>query len=160
MPYDCVVREPVFYASWRGFSLSDLREVTRRVESLRARVGAPAVYFARIPFDGHIFSGEESSAMLAFLNAILPSCAAVHHVIEGDGFIKSARLATVTSMATQTPRPRDFYVYEDLDRAVDAIRAMHGVDMSDAVRRAPRSDDTSRASSVFRAAARIVEKKK
>src|SRR5580692_2517310 len=113
MPYDCVVREPVLYASWKGFTQADLREVTRRLEALRARTGQPAVYFARIPGSGPIFSSEEAAQLLEFLLGILPSCVAIHHVIEGDGFIKSARLATVTTMALSTPRQRDFYVHED-----------------------------------------------
>ena len=106
-----------------------------------------------------MFTSEENAAMLAFLIGILPSCSAIHQVIEGDGFIKGARLATVTAMALQTPRPRDFYVYESLSKAFEGVRAMHGVDMTEAVLRPPSGSEEPRASGAFRAAARLFDDK-
>ena len=158
MPYTSIVRKPVLYASWRGFVAGDLRDVTREIEVLRAKLGAPAVYFARLPGSGGIFTPDETAALLDFLRGIVPLCTAIHHVIEGDGFIKSARMASLRTMARQTRRPGAFVVHDELAAAVAQIKTEYGPDFTDLVAR--RESKQPRASSAFRAAAKIVEPKK
>jgi hypothetical protein len=129
MPYSVTIKSPVMFVAWRGFSGGDLREITEKVGELR-RVGAhPVAYLARIPAEHHVFSDEDKKVLLAFLNGILPFCVSIHHVIEGDGFLKSARLAFVTNLAHGTPRPRDFYVHATLEEGLRAMKALYGVDL-------------------------------
>ena len=166
------VRGPVVYANWRGFSLADLRNVIDRVTALHAALGRPVVYLARIPASARIFSQDEHSALLEFLAAILPHCATIHHVIEGDGFIKSARQAVVMNMAAATSRPRAFYTHATFAAAASLIGEMHNVDLGplvkerdrddapssadeSSVRPLPSSDEVERASGAFRLARRI-----
>jgi hypothetical protein len=157
MPFKLAVKENVVYASWRGFTADELREVGLRISDLRRALGQPVVYVARIPAGGGGFTHEEHTTLLEFLLSILPYCATVHHVLEGDGFVKSARRATLTNLANATPRSRDFHAHELLDGAFSTIRTMYGVDLRDVVSSPSSPPDDERASSAFRAAARIIE---
>jgi hypothetical protein len=157
MPFQLAVRENVVYASWRGFTADELREVGLRISDLRHAIGRQVVYLARIPAGGGGFTPEEHSTLLEFLLSILPCCATIHHVLEGDGFVKSARRATLTNLANATPRPRDFHAHEILDGAFTTIRTMYGVDLRDFGASPSSPPDDERASSAFRAAARIIE---
>ena len=161
MSYSYVVRAPVLYVSWKGFTHSDLARVSRQLRELRASTGKPVVYVARIPDDTRKFSRDDHDVLLGFLNGILPSCATIHHVIEGEGFVKSARQATVSTMALATPRPRDFYVHDTVAAMALVVGKVYGVDLDDIVqKRAERVSavpaPSDRASSAFRKAAKIV----
>jgi hypothetical protein len=158
MPFKIAIVENVVYTSWNGFTTGDLGELAGRVADLRRATGRPVVYVARIPGGGPAFTADEQAVLLEYLKEILPFCATLHHVIEGDGFVKSARLATVNNFARATSRARDFVVHETVDAAFAAIRAAHGVDLRDKPTNPPAP--TERASSAFRAAARIIEGKK
>jgi hypothetical protein len=171
MAFRMTIKEPVLYVSWRGFTAEDLRAVIERVAQLRAETGAGVVYVSRVPADSRAFSAEERAALHEFLLALLPSCASLHHVIEGDGFVKSARRSIVTNMALATPRPRDFHTYATLEEALVAVGDTYGVDLSALAAssrpRAPPSatrvksvPPTRRASSAFRAAVRIAGDRK
>jgi hypothetical protein len=156
MPFTLRVRAPVLYASWHGFTGGDLRDVELRLSEMKRTTGRGAVYLSRIPGDERIFTQDECGVLQDFLVAILPSCASIHHVIEGAGFIKSARRATVTNMANATPRPRDFYVHDTLADAFTKIGVLTGVALDDLVSKGvDESDSQRRASGAFRAAARI-----
>jgi hypothetical protein len=158
MPFRIAIVENVVYTSWSGFTTGELGDVAARIADLKRTTGRPVVYVARIPGGGPAFTADEQAVLLEYLNEILPFCAALHHVIEGDGFVKSARLAAVNNFARATSRARDFVVHETLDGAFAAIRAAHGVDLRD--KRTNPPPGTERASSAFRAAARIAEGKK
>jgi len=157
MPFHVALRENVVYVSWRGFTRDDLREVSLHITERRRALGRDVVYVSRIPAGGGAFSDDDNAALLEFVLGILPSCAAVHHIIEGDGFVRSARLATLTHLANATPRARDFHAHESLDAAAAAIRAQHGVDLRDIGTASSVPPAVERASSAFRAAARIIE---
>ena len=166
MPFRVTILPPVLFVAWRGFTANDLREVAERVAEMRRTTGKPVAYFARIPADHHVFTEDDQKVLLAFLGAILPSCASVHHAIEGDGFLKSARLAFVTSLAAATGRRRDFHVHSSLEEGFRSIKALYGVDLRSAAppkqarfASSARKDSTppERASAVFRGAARIVD---
>ena len=118
MPYTSIVRAPVLYATWRGFVPDDLRDVTRlRSRSRCARSSARPPCISRVsPGSGGVFTPDDTAALLDFLRGIVPLCTAIHHVIEGDGFIKSARMASLRTMARQTRRPRAFVVHEGASR--------------------------------------------
>lgn len=169
MPFATKSRGPVLYVSWRGFTQSDLDAVAAHVTDLRRSSGTDVVYVARLPGDGRAFSDDDHAVLLRFLLTILPSCVSIHHVIEGDGFLKSARHAIVNNMALATPRPRDFYAHATIAEAAAFIMHATGVDLRDLARRdstppssgVPSSGvvdvtpEDERASSAFRAAARI-----
>ena len=157
MPFHVALRENVVYVSWRGFTRDDLREVSLHITERRRALGRDVVYVSRIPAGGGAVSDDDNAALLEFVLGILPSCAAVHHIIEGDGFVRSARLATLTHLANATPRARDFHAHESLDAAAAAIRAQHGVDLRDIGTASSVPPAVERASSAFRAAARIIE---
>jgi hypothetical protein len=175
MPYSVTIKPPVMFVAWRGFSPGDLREISDRLAEMRRTSGHPVVYLARIPAEPHLFTDDDKRVLLAFLNGILSSCATVHHVIEGDGFLKSARLAFVTNLATATLRPRDFHVHGTLEEGLRAIKTVYGVDLRTPAasasapaknpegpgkaRRKHVASDTppERASAVFRGAARIAD---
>jgi hypothetical protein len=158
MPFRIAIVENVVYTSWSGFTTADLRDLAGRIADLRRATGRPVVYVARIPGGGPGFTVEEQAALLEYLKEIVPFCAALHHIIEGDGFIKSARLATVNNLARATSRARDFVVHETIDGAFAAIKTAYGVDLRDKPTNPPPGGE--RASSAFRAAARIVEGKR
>jgi hypothetical protein len=151
------IRENVVYASWRGVTQEDLREVALRISELRRAIGRPVVYVARIPGGGGAFTEDENAMLLDFLLSILPCCSTLHHVLEGDGFVKSARRATLTNLAAATPRARDFHAHESLDGAFGTIRAMYSVDLRALAATPSSPPEDERASSAFRAAARIIE---
>ena len=165
MPYSVTIKPPVVFVAWRGFSAGDLREIADRLAEMRRTTGRPAVYLSLIPADPHSFTDEDQKVLVGFLNGILPSCATVHHVIEGDGFVKSARLAFVTNLAAATPRRRDFHVHATLEEGFRSIKALYGVDLRTSEtakleRFAPSTTkevSPERASAVFRGAARIVD---
>jgi hypothetical protein len=150
------------FSSWSGgFTPTDLRDVTDHIAEMRRKTRHGVLYLARIPAGTHAFSEDEQKMLHAFLVAILPNVASVHHVIEGDGFVRSARLGVVTHMAGQTPRARDFYVHASLEDAGRAVKAACGVDLGPEVARVAEMGEGSpppeRASGAFREAARIVE---
>ena len=157
MPYRLALNPPVLFVSWHGFSPDELRAVNDRIAEMRRMTGRPVAYFSRVPAAPHIFTDEEQRVLLGFLRAILPYCTTVHHVIEGDGFVKSSRLAIVTKLATKTPRPRAFYTHQTLEEGLRSIKTLYGVDLS-----GPASSTSvvppPRASGAFREAARIVER--
>jgi hypothetical protein len=154
LPFASTSLGPVLYVSWRGVSAEDLREVRDQVADLRRACGGPVVYLSRIPADNHVFSEEERTMLVEFLLAILPSCASIHHVVEGSGFVKSARRSIVTNMALATPRSRDFFTYDTMLAAKAAIELTYGVDLRDLAMRRSRTT----ASSSFRAAGQIAQK--
>ena len=166
MPFASSTRECVLYVSWRGFAAADLPRVIEQIATLRRATGGPVVYLSRIPSDNRVFTEEERDGLLVFLRMILPSCSTIHHVVEGDGFVRSARTSIVTSMAFSTSRPRDFYTHATLSEAAAWISDEHHVDLGDLVK-APSAKRSSsspakrssskppRASSAFRAAVRL-----
>jgi hypothetical protein len=155
MPFAMKIRVPVLYVSWRGFTKDDLDSVATRIADLRRETSIGVVYVSRLPGHGSVFTDDDHAVLLRFLLDILPSCASIHHVIEGDGFLKSARRATVTNMALATPRPRDFYTYATLDEANVAVLHATGIDVVELARSGTPTPPAERASSAFRAAARI-----
>ena len=173
MPFKLSIRGPVLYVSWRGFTPGDLAAVVDHVTKLRSATGAGVVYLSRVPADSRPFTAEERGVLLEFLLAILPGCASIHHVIEGEGFVKSARRSIVTNMALATPRPRDFHTYASIDEALVAVGDAYGVDLlslrAASGARVPPASATRvksvppmarRASSAFRAAVRIAGDRK
>jgi hypothetical protein len=160
MPFHQRVRGPVLYVSWRGFTREDLEEVHYALAELRGTLQRGAIYLSRIPFDSKMFSGEEQTVLLDFLMGILPSCQTIHHVVEGEGFVKSARRALVTNMALATPRARDFYTHSTMAEAGTIIENLHHIDIQDIVSRTSIAPPEShRAARAFREAARIAETK-
>ena len=162
MPFSLTLRPPIVFASWSGgFTVTDLRDVTDHIAEMRRKSKQGVVYLSRIPAGAHVFTDDEQKVLHGFLVAILPNCASIHHVVEGDGFVRSARLGIVSHMASQTPRARDFYVHATLDDARKSIKSLAGVDLGPEVARVAEASNASpppeRASGAFREAARIVE---
>src|SRR5580700_9318926 len=104
MPFKIAIVDNVVYTTWRGFTPEDLNDLADRIADLRRALGCKVVYLARIPAGGRSFTAEDDVVLQKYLNRILPLCATIHHVIEGDGFVKSARLATVNTLARSTNR--------------------------------------------------------
>jgi hypothetical protein len=157
MPYRLAIHPPVLFVSWRGFTVDDLRAIAEQIAELRMTARRPVAYFSRIPPGRHVFSEAEQEVLLGFLRAILPHCDSIHHVIEGDGFVKSNRLAIVTTLSTRTARPRAFHTHQTLEEGIRSIRAMYGVDLSKPAQSNSEAPP-ARASGAFREAARIVER--
>jgi hypothetical protein len=156
MPYSLTIKPPVLFASWRGYTPSELREVADRLAEVRRSSGRPVAYIAQLPASGHVFTESDQGVLLGFLQTILPSCATIHHIIEGDGFLKSGRLAIVATLAQSTPRPRDFYTHATLEEGARSIKSLYGVNLEATGSTAP-EPPPERASGAFREAARIVE---
>ena len=159
MPFKLATRDHVIYLAWHGFVPDELRDAALRVTEHKRACGRNVVYVAGTPGGGGLLSDEQSASLLEFLLAILPACAALHHIIAGDGFIKSARRAMLTNLANATPRARDFHAHETLDAAAVAVRTLYGVDLRELVGDSPplAPMEPERASGAFRAASRIFE---
>ncbi len=156
MPFKQTIRGRVLYASWRGYTLDDLKQLTGAIGELRRTLDREVIYLSRIPFDNTLFSADDQQVLLDFLLGILPDCASIHHVIEGDGFVKSARRSIVTTMALASPRPRDFHAHSTLAEAAASIGELHGIDLSELVaRRSAPPNPNERASGAFRQARRL-----
>ena len=94
--------------------------------------------------------------MLDFLHAALPHCATIHLVLEGDGFLKSARLAIATKLALATSRPRDIQTHSTIEEGFRHIRSLYGVALNEPAP-GPALEAPERASGAFRLAARLIE---
>lgn len=152
------VRVPVVFVSWRGFSADDLRAVSEQIASVRHGLRKPAVYVSRIPASSYVFSDAEQRVLHAFLLKILPDCASIHHVVEGDGFVRSARMATVNNLARGTPRPRAFHTHASVEEAARIVKGLCGVDLDDLRPSPPKAaSPEKRADKVFREAGKIAE---
>ena len=127
MPYRLTIKPPVLFVSWNGFTASELRDVTDRLAEMRRASGRPVAYLSRIPAGNYVFTESDQAVLLRFLQTILASCATIHHVIEGDGFVKSARLAIVTNLALATTRPRDLHTHASLADAVRVVKELYAV---------------------------------
>lgn len=126
----------VFIVRWRGFELGDLAHVRREIAEARTVVGKPLVYLSLIPGDSRTFSAEERGTLLAFVTDIFPDCESVHHVIDGEGFMSSARRSIVTNLAIRTPHPGAFSTYATLEEAIDAIAPIVGIPQDELTRQA------------------------
>jgi hypothetical protein len=157
MSYRLAIHPPVLFVSWRGFTADDLRAIAEEIAEMRRTTARPVAYFSRIPPGRHVFTEPEQDVLLRFLQAILPHCDSIHHVIEGDGFVKSNRLAIVTTLSARTARPRAFYTHQTLEEGIRSIRVMYGVDLSGPAQSGS-VPPPRRASGAFREAARIVER--
>jgi hypothetical protein len=157
MPYRLAIHPPVLFVSWRGFTVDDLRAIAEQIVELRDTTGRKIAYFSRIPPGRHVFTEGEQEVLLGFLRTILPHCDSIHHVLEGDGFVKSNRLAIVTTLSTRTARPRAFHTHQTLEEGIRSIRTMYGVDLSRPAQSGSEAPPR-RASGAFREAARIVER--
>lgn len=155
MPYRLTIKPPVLFASWNGFTPSELREVTERLAEMQRSSGRPVAYLSRIPAGNYVFTDNDQTVLLRFLQTILASCATIHHVVNGDGFVKSARLAIVTNLARATTRPRDLHTHASLADAIRVIKDLYAVNFGDGSNGS--GGPRERASGAFRAAARIVE---
>jgi hypothetical protein len=156
MSYRLTKKPPVLYVSWRGFTSSELREVSEELAEMHRASGKPVAYLARIPAGAHAFTDGDQAVLLRFLQAILPFCATIHHIVDGDGFIKSARLAIVTKLGLATARPRDLHAHASVEDAAAIVKELYGVDFSEADRGSDKPE-RERASEAFRAAARMVD---
>ncbi len=157
MPYRVTIKPPVLYASWRGFTAAELHEVAGKIAELHRTTGHPVAYLSRIPAAERAFSDDEQRAMLDFLHAALPHCAAIHLVLEGDGFLKSARLAIATKLALATPRPRDIHAHASLEDGLRSIKTTYGVEVEEPFPSTPPDAPSERASGAFRLAGRLAE---
>lgn len=160
MPYTLTIREYVLCVSWRGFTPSELDEIVVHAAERKRATSMPTVYLSRIPADTRVFPDEELRVLLDFLVKMLPSCASIHHVVEGHGFIKSARRSIVTKLALATPNPRSFHTHASMADATAAITTAYGIELHGLAddRSAPPSGE-ERASSAFRSAHQIATRK-
>jgi hypothetical protein len=156
MSYRLTKKPPVLYVSWRGFTSRELREVTEELAEMQRTSGKPVAYLSRIPAGAYVFTDGDQAVLLRFLQTILAYCATIHHIVDGDGFIKSARLAIVTNLALATARPRDLHTHASIEDAAEVIKELYGVDFSEANRGSDKPE-RERASGAFRAAARMVD---
>ena len=147
MPYRLTIKPPV---------LVSLNDPPVDSAELRRSSGTPVAYVSLLPASGHVFTEEAQSVFLGFFHSILAHCATVHHIIEGDGFLKSGRLAIVTKLALGTARPRDFHTHSSLDDAARLIKSLYGVDLGNQASMTS-VPPPERASGAFRAAVRIVD---
>lgn len=160
MPYTLTLREYVLSVSWRGFTPSDLDEIIAHAAERKRATSMPTVYLSRIPADMRVFTDDELRLLLEFLVKILPSCASIHHIVEGDGFITSARRSILTKLALSTPSPRSFHTHASMAEATAAITTAYGIDLQDlAAGRSAASPGEERASAAFRAAHQIATRK-
>lgn len=137
MPFSLRVRAPLLYATWRGFTTAELDDIVARTSALRRESGAPVVYVARLPAGGRVFDETEHEALTQFLATMVLRCSAIHHIIEGDGFVKSARWASVTNMANASGKPSVFYKHATIAEATSVIRATCGADFEAVIRSEP-----------------------
>ncbi|HEY2510226.1 MAG TPA: hypothetical protein VGI39_05200 [Polyangiaceae bacterium] len=156
MAFTLTVRTPVVFVSWRGFNADDLRMVAEQIASVRHGARKPAIYVSRIPASSYVFSDAEQRMLQAFLLKILSDCASIHHVVEGDGFIRSARIATVNNLARATPRPRAFHTHATVEAASQVVKGLCGVEIDD-LRPPPPGPPSERAGKAFREAGKIAE---
>ena len=156
MAFTLTVRAPVVFVSWRGFSADDLRMVCEQIASVRHGGREPAVYVSRIPASSYVFSDAEQRLLQGFLLKILPDCASIHHVVEGDGFIRSARIATANNLARSTPRPRAFHTHATVEAAARVVKSLCAVEIDD-LRPPPPGAPSERADKAFREAGKLAE---
>jgi hypothetical protein len=155
MAYRLTIKPPVLFASWHGFVAQELKEVADHIGALRRSTGAPVAYLSCTPASTRALSDEEGGAMLAFLQSILPDCATIHLVLEGDSFAKSEHLAIVSKHTSATLRARDIHMYATLEEGLRSVWRLYGVDLSDPA--SPLDAPPERASGAFRHAAEIVD---
>jgi len=114
----------LFVVRWRVFVLEHLSVVRRRISQARRAAGAPIAYLSLIPSSPRDFTDEERGALAEYLRQLLSGdCATIHHVIEGEGFVASARRSIVTNLALATAQRGAFHTYATLEEAIEEIAA-------------------------------------
>lgn len=112
----------LFVVRWRVFRLVDLADVRAQIAKVRRIGGRKLVYLSLIPASPRTFSQREEQALAGFLRDLLVhDCESIHHVIEGEGFVSSARRSIVTNMAISTSTPGAFQTYGTLEEAVAVL---------------------------------------
>jgi hypothetical protein len=120
--YTTAVMGRLFAVRWRSFRLGDVASVRQEIASARRRVGHPLVYLSLIPASNRAFSAIEIVGLTDFVREILTQdCESIHHVIDGDGFIASARRSIITSIALASSHPKVFQVHASLEAAIGVI---------------------------------------
>jgi hypothetical protein len=114
----------VFVVRWRSFRLADVTAVRGEIAAARRTAGHRLVYLSLVPSSNRAFSAIEIVGLTDFVRDLLVrDCESIHHVIDGDGFIASARRSIVTSMALAATNPRAFRVHASLEEALGVIAA-------------------------------------
>lgn len=121
VPYVAGSIDRIFMVRWRSFEVPDLARVRAEIGAARKLAQQPIVYLSLIRASTRVFTEEERHALLGFLTDLLADCASIHHVIDGEGFVSSARRSIVTNLARSTPRASDFYTYATLEAAMVSI---------------------------------------
>jgi hypothetical protein len=112
----------LFIVRWSVFRLIDLTDVRAQIAKVRRMGGRRLVYLSLIPASPRTFSRPEEEALAGFLrDLLLNDCESIHHVIDGQGFVTSARRSIVTNMALSTTNPGAFQTYGTLEDAVAVL---------------------------------------
>ena len=121
---------------WRSFEVGDLERARTEIAKLRWASAEPLIYLSLIPADTRTFTKDERERLLAFVTDLFSDCESVHHVIDGDGFVSSARRSIVTNLALATARPSAFHTYATLEEAMTSISRFVSIPAADLLREA------------------------
>jgi hypothetical protein len=114
----------IFAVRWVVFTLPALAEVRAQIADRRQRLGKRLDYLSLIPESPRTFTAQERELLGSYVRDLLVhDCAGIHHVIEGKGFVASARRSIVTSLALASATPECFHTYATLGEALRSLAA-------------------------------------
>jgi hypothetical protein len=112
----------LFAVRWRDYRPEDLAAVHRSIAEMHRIVARPIIYLSLIPDSPRVFTETERFMLGEFLRELLTSgCGAIHHVIDGAGFVASSRRSILTNMALATAQPAAFKTHATLEDAIGDI---------------------------------------
>ena len=113
--------QQLYAVRWSRFRLADLVAVRAEVASARIRARQELVYLSVVPASNRAFSQQEHAALGAYVKDLLTDCVSIHHVVDGEGFVASARRSIVTQLALASARPDAFFTHATLEEAAAVI---------------------------------------
>ena len=111
----------LYAVRWVGFRVSYLDAVRDEILEMHARLRRPLLYLSLIPTSNRAFTEQERLVLAGYIKELAVACESIHHVIDGAGFVASARRSIVTQLALHSSRPDIFFTHATLEEAASVI---------------------------------------
>ena len=135
MSYQTVRAKHVFIAVWKTPELSDGPLIVHDTKRAFAEVGQPILFISVAPIDSPPPPEELRKYMGEHVDEMLEYCTELHIVIEGSGFMNSAKRIAMASIVLVSGRRKRMFVQEGLASLRAVLKPADREALTQAIRR-------------------------
>ena len=121
MPYETVRFKHVFMACWKTPLLSDGPLIVHETKQFHEEVNKPVLFVSVAPMNSPPPPDDLRKYMGEHVDEMLGYCSELHIVIEGTGFMQSAKRMAMASIVLISGMRKRMFVHESVEKARAAM---------------------------------------